>query len=66
MIRPSHFATILDYAFNLPARSLTVAALLALRRRPAACGIRHTAYGCGYAALGLSGEAVFHCTVTVH
>ncbi|MGI8783806.1 MAG: hypothetical protein ACR2L2_09205 [Acidobacteriota bacterium] len=39
-MKPSHFATILDYAFNLPARSLTVAALLV----PVA-GPRHTAYG---------------------
>ncbi|MGI8785136.1 MAG: hypothetical protein ACR2L2_15980 [Acidobacteriota bacterium] len=39
-MKPSHFATILDDAFNLPARSLTVAALLVLRRRPAAYGIR--------------------------
>ncbi|MGI8784282.1 MAG: hypothetical protein ACR2L2_11610 [Acidobacteriota bacterium] len=39
-MKPSHFATILDYAVHLPARSLTVAALLVLRRRPAAYGIR--------------------------
>ncbi|MGI8785044.1 MAG: hypothetical protein ACR2L2_15510 [Acidobacteriota bacterium] len=55
-MKPSHFATILDYAFKLPARSLTVAALLVLRHRPAAYGIRHTAYGCGYTALCLRGE----------
>ncbi|MGI8785620.1 MAG: hypothetical protein ACR2L2_18465 [Acidobacteriota bacterium] len=39
-VKSSHFATILGYAFKLPARSLTVAALLVLRRRPAAYGIR--------------------------
>ncbi|MGI8785474.1 MAG: hypothetical protein ACR2L2_17720 [Acidobacteriota bacterium] len=47
--KSSHFATILGYAFKLPARSLTVAALLVLRRR-------HTAYGCGYVALRPCGE----------
>ncbi|MGI8782708.1 MAG: hypothetical protein ACR2L2_03525 [Acidobacteriota bacterium] len=39
-MKPSHFATILDYAVHLPARSLTVAALLVLRRRHTAYGIR--------------------------
>ncbi|MGI8784216.1 MAG: hypothetical protein ACR2L2_11280 [Acidobacteriota bacterium] len=33
---------IFDLASYLPARSLPAAALLALRRRPAAYGIRHT------------------------
>ncbi|MGI8785598.1 MAG: hypothetical protein ACR2L2_18355 [Acidobacteriota bacterium] len=35
-MKPSHFATILDDAFVLPARGLPVAALLALRGRPVA------------------------------
>ncbi|MGI8782799.1 MAG: hypothetical protein ACR2L2_04005 [Acidobacteriota bacterium] len=39
-MKPSHFATILDAAVNLLARGLPAAALLSLRRRPAAYGIR--------------------------
>ncbi|MGI8786077.1 MAG: hypothetical protein ACR2L2_20780 [Acidobacteriota bacterium] len=57
MAKSCYFSKIFDPASCLPARSLPVAALLVLRRRPAACGIRHTAYGCGYAALGLCGDS---------
>ncbi|MGI8784032.1 MAG: hypothetical protein ACR2L2_10345, partial [Acidobacteriota bacterium] len=59
LVKSCFLSKILDLAAFLQARSLPAAALLALRRRPAAYGIRHTAYGCGYAALGLCGE--FNC-----
>ncbi|MGI8784102.1 MAG: hypothetical protein ACR2L2_10705 [Acidobacteriota bacterium] len=62
-LRPLHYqlaksclSKIFDPASFLPARSLPAAALLALRRRPAVYGIRHTAYGCGNAALRLCGK----------
>ncbi|MGI8785505.1 MAG: hypothetical protein ACR2L2_17880 [Acidobacteriota bacterium] len=42
MAKSCYFSKIFDPASFLPARSLPAAALLALRRRPAAYGIRHT------------------------
>ncbi|MGI8784838.1 MAG: hypothetical protein ACR2L2_14440, partial [Acidobacteriota bacterium] len=64
LAKSCYFSKIFDPASFLPARSLPAAALLALRRRRAAYGIRHTV--CGYAALCLCGEAAFHCTAERH
>ncbi|MGI8783201.1 MAG: hypothetical protein ACR2L2_06080, partial [Acidobacteriota bacterium] len=55
LVKSCYLSKILDPASCLRARSLPAAALLALRRRPAAYGIRHTV--CGYAALCLCGES---------
>ncbi|MGI8782866.1 MAG: hypothetical protein ACR2L2_04340 [Acidobacteriota bacterium] len=47
------FATILDYGFDLPARCLTVTALLALRHQPGAahCRLPTLVAACRAAAL---------------
>ncbi|MGI8782123.1 MAG: hypothetical protein ACR2L2_00525 [Acidobacteriota bacterium] len=42
LAKSCYFSKIFDPASFLPARSLPAAALLALRRRPSAYGIRHT------------------------